>query len=377
MIRKKTTEREPLWLKGIRIFTGLVFVFSSTVKGIDPMGTVYRVEDYLLVYGWTSLMDYALALGVFLIIVEFLIGVALIFKLKSSLATLGLLLIMVIFTVVTYLDARYNMVPDCGCFGDAVKLTNWQTFYKNIFLIVLAVLIFSYRKRLKMNIPSALQWIILVVFIGGYSWFVITNCRHLPMVDFRDWKVGNDMKSEGLDQVKTYVKYKNNQTGEEQEFLSPDYPWSDSTWMSQWTFVDQRIDDSQRVLKHHVLLEDAEGNDLTAEIFENPGYQLVLISNDLDAASTLGLTKASAIEFEASKLDVAMVLVSSSSFEKMDEIKKDYHLNMESMVADETELKAMIRSNPGLMLLHNGIVIKKWHYHDFPEKDELVTILTP
>jgi uncharacterized membrane protein YphA (DoxX/SURF4 family) len=377
MIRKKTTEREPLWLKGIRIFTGLVFVFSSTVKGIDPMGTAYRVEDYLLVYGWTSLMDCALTLGVFLIIVEFLIGVALIFKLKSSLATLGLLLIMVIFTVVTYLDARYNMVPDCGCFGDAVKLTNWQTFYKNIFLIVLAVLIFSYRKRLKMKLPPALQWIILVVFIGGYSWFVITNCRHLPMVDFRDWKVGNDMKSEGLDQVKTYVKYKNNQTGEEQEFLSPDYPWNDSTWMSQWTFVDQRIDDSQRVLKHHVLLEDVAGNDLTAEIFENPDFQLVLISNDLDAASTMGLTRASAIEFEASKLDVPMVLISSSSFQKMDEIKQDYHLNMESLVADETELKAMIRSNPGLMLLHNGIVIKKWHYHDFPEKDELVTILTP
>ncbi|OFY48341.1 MAG: hypothetical protein A2W85_10245 [Bacteroidetes bacterium GWF2_41_31] len=377
MIRKKAAEREPLWLKVIRIFTGLVFVFSSTVKGVDPMGTAYRVEDYLLVYGWTSLMDYALMLGVFLIIIEFLIGVALIFKLKSSLATFGLLLIMVIFTVVTYLDALYNMVPDCGCFGDAVKLTNWQTFYKNIFLIVLAVLIFSYRKRLKLNLPPVLQWIILVVFIGGYSWFVITNCHHLPMVDFRDWKVGNDMKSEGLDQVKTYVKYKNNQTGEEQEFLSPDYPWNDSTWMSQWTFVDQRIDDSQRVLKHHVLLEDEAGNDLTAEIFENPDFQMVLISNDLDAASTMGLTRASAIEFEASKLDVPMVLVSSSSFEKMDEIKKDYHLNMESLIADETELKAMIRSNPGLMLLHNGIVIKKWHYHDFPDKEELVTILTP
>jgi hypothetical protein len=197
------------------------------------------------------------------------------------------------------------------------------------------------------------------------------------MIDFRDWKVGNDMKSEGLDQVKTYVKYKNNQTGEEQEFLSPDYPWNDSTWMSQWTFVDQRIDDSQRVLKHHVVLEDAAGNNLTAEIFENPDFQLVLISNDLDAASTTGLTKASSIELEASNLDVSMVLVSSSSFEKMDEIKKDYQLNIEALIADETELQAMIRSNPGLMVLHNGIVIKKWHYRDFPDKAELAKVLTP
>ena len=376
MYRKKKPP-EPLWIKLIRIFTGLVFIFSSTVKGIDPLGTAYRVEDYLLVYGWNFMMDYALALSIFLIIIEFLIGVALIFRLKSTLATVGLLLIMVIFTVVTYLDARYNMVPDCGCFGDAVKLTNWQTFYKNIFLIVLAILIFANHKRMKIKMPPRIQWLFLVLFVASYSWVVIYNYRHLPMVDFRDWKVGNDMKSEGLDQVKTYVKYKNNQTGEEQEFLSPDYPWNDSTWMSQWTFVDQRIDDSQRVLKHHVLLEDAAGNDLTADVFENPDFQLVLISNDLDAASTLGLTKASAIEFEDSKMDVPMVLVSSSSFEKMDEIKKDYHLNMESLVADETELKAMIRSNPGLMLLHNGIVIKKWHYHDFPDKEELVKILTP
>ncbi|MBU3928936.1 MAG: DoxX family protein [Bacteroidetes bacterium] len=376
MNRKKNLP-EPLWIKLIRIFTGLVFIFSSTVKGIDPLGTAYRVEDYLLVYGWNFMMDYAMALSTFLIIIEFLIGVALVFRLKSNLATVGLLLIMVIFTVVTYLDARYNMVPDCGCFGDAVKLTNWQTFYKNIFLIVLAILIFANHKRMKIKMPPRIQWLFLVLFVASYSWFVIYNVRHLPMVDFRDWKVGNDMKSEGLDQVKTYVAYKNTQTGEEQEFLSPDYPWNDSTWMSQWTFVDQRIDDSQRVLKHHVLLEDAAGNDLTADIFENPDFQLVLISNDLDAASTMGLTRASAIEFEASKLDVPMVLISSSSFQKMDETKQDFHLNMESLVADETELKAMIRSNPGLMLLHNGIVIKKWHYRDFPDKAELAKVLTP
>ncbi len=376
MYRKKKPP-EPLWIKLIRIFTGLVFIFSSTVKGIDPLGTAYRVEDYLLVYGWNFMMDYALVLSIFLIIIEFLIGVALVFRLKSTLATVGLLLIMVIFTVVTYLDARYNMVPDCGCFGDAIKLSNWQTFYKNIFLIVLAILIFANHKRMKIKMPPRIQWLFLVLFVASYSWFVIYNYRHLPMIDFRDWKVGNDMKSEGLDQVKTYVKYKNNQTGEEQEFLSPDYPWNDSTWMSQWTFVDQRIDDSQRVLKHHVVLEDAAGNELTAEIFENPDYQLVLISNDLDAASTTGMTKASSIELEASNLDVPMVLVSSSSFEKMDEIKKDYQLNMEALIADETELQAMIRSNPGLMLLHNGIVIKKWHYHDFPDKAELAKVLTP
>ena len=376
MYRKKLLP-EPIWIKIIRLFTGLVFIFSSVVKGIDPMGTAYRFEDYLLVYGWTFMMEYVLALSIFLIIVEFLIGVALVFRLKSKLATLGLLLIMVIFTVVTYLDARYNMVPDCGCFGDAVKLTNWQTFYKNIFLIVLAIIIFTNRKRMKIKMPSRIQWLLLVLFIGLYSWFVVYSLRHLPMIDFRNWKVGNDMKSEGLDSVKTYVKYKNKQTGEEQEFLSPDYPWSDSLWMTQWIFVDQRIDDSQRVLKHNVILEDSEGHDWTADVFENPEFQLVLISYDLDAASPKGLTEASAMSIKAEQLGIPIVLITSSSRTKIEEMEQTYYLNMEALFADDTELKAMIRSNPGLMLLHDGVVIKKWHYRDFPDKSELENCLAP
>jgi len=376
MYRKKLLP-EPIWIKIIRLFTGLVFIFSSVVKGIDPMGTAYRFEDYLLVYGWTFMMEYVLALSIFLIIVEFLIGVALVFRLKSKLATLGLLLIMVIFTVVTYLDARYNMVPDCGCFGDAVKLTNWQTFYKNIFLIVLAIIIFTNRKRMKIKMPSRIQWLLLVLFIGLYSWFVVYSLRHLPMIDFRNWKVGNDMKSEGLDSVKTYVKYKNKQTGEEQEFLSPDYPWSDSLWMTQWTFVDQRIDDSQRVLKHNVILEDSEGHDWTADVFENPEFQLVLISYDLDAASPKGLTEASAMSIKAEQLGIPIVLITSSPRTKIEEMEQTYYLNMDALFADDTELKAMIRSNPGLMLLHDGVVIKKWHYRDFPDKSELENCLAP
>ncbi len=367
---------EPLFVKIIRLLTGFVFIFSSTVKGIDPLGTAYRVEDYLLVYGWTSLNDYALPLGVVLIIAEFLIGFALVFRLKSKLAGLGVLLMMVIFTVVTYLDARYNMVPDCGCFGDAVKLTNWETFYKNIVLILMAAVVFAYRKRMKIKMPGRVQWAVLILFVGLYSGFVVHSYRHLPVMDFRAWKVGNDMKPEGLDLVKTYVKYRNNQTGEEQEFLSPDYPWNDSVWMSQWTFVDQRIDDSQRILKHGIMLEDSDGNDYTADIFENPEFQLILVSWDLEEASPKGLKKMVEVNDMANQLNIPIVLITSSSQQIIQQTLQFYHLDMESLFADDIELKAMIRSNPGLVLMHDGVVIQKWPFRNFPDKKELETYLT-
>jgi len=368
---------EPLFVKIIRLLTGFVFIFSSTVKGIDPLGTAYRVEDYLLVYGWTSLNDYALLLGVILIIAEFLIGFALVFRLKPKLATLGVLLMMAIFTVVTYLDARYNMVPDCGCFGDAVKLTNWETFYKNIVLILMAMVVFAYRKRMKIKMPGRIQWAVIIVFVGMYSWFVVHSYRHLPVMDFRAWKVGNDMKPQGLDLVKTYVKYRNNQTEEEQEFLSPDYPWNDSTWMSQWTFVEQRIDDSQRILKHGIMLEDSDGNDYTADIFENPEFQLILVSWDLDEASAKGLKKMVEVNDLANQLNIPIVLITSSPQDVIQKTLELYHLDLESLFADDIELKAMIRSNPGLVLMHDGVVIQKWPFRNFPDKKELESYLTP
>lgn len=376
-MNRRKIKHEPPLIAIIRVITGLVFIFSSTVKGFDPIGTAYRVEDYLLVYGWTGLLHYALALSIFLIVVEFLIGIALVFRLKSKLATLGLLLIMVVFTVVTYLDARYNMVPDCGCFGDAVKLTNWQTFYKNIYLIILAVIIFAYRNRIRTKMPQGVQGLILVVVVGLYTWFVVFNYRHLPMLDFRDWKVGNDMKAEGLDQVKTFVKYRNILTGEEQEFLSPDYPWNDSVWMAEWTFVDQRLDDSGRILKHGVILEDAEGNDWTEAVFDNPDFQLVVVAYDLEESNPNGLKAVKQVIQDAEALNIPIVLLTSSGEPIIERVLLKHEIEVESLFADDIELKAMIRSNPGLMLMHDGVVLEKWPFRGFPDREKLASYLTP
>ncbi len=367
---------EPVIVKIIRLITGIVFIFSSVVKGIDPLGTDYRVIDYLDVYGWYFMIDFSFVLVVLLISIEFLLGFALLFKLRVKLASLGVLLIMIFFTTVTYFDAKYNLVPDCGCFGDAIKLTNWQTFYKNIVLIIFALVIFFMRNKISTKLKKWMQIVILILFLFGFDWFMSYNYNHLPIIDFRDWKVGNDMKSTGRKTVHTYLIYKNKNTGETKEFISPDYPWNDSTWMSQWKFVSQRVDDSQLILKHGVIIEDDNGNIITDDIFENPGYQLILISNELQNAEGQGMIDAAEL-FKAlnkSKVDVAML--TSSTKDEINRYREVYIMDYNVYFADDTELKAMIRSNPGMILMHNGIVVAKWHYNDFPTAANVKQLIT-
>lgn len=374
MLNKKVIE--PSVVKVIRVITALIFLFSAVTKGIDPVGTNYRVVDYLEAYGWYSLIDFSFALSVLLISVEFLLGIALLFKLRIRLAALGVLLIMIFFTVVTFVDAMYNLVTDCGCFGDAVKLTNWQTFYKNLVLLVFVIIIFIKQKSIARKMYKWMQIAILIIFLAGFDWFIFHNYNHLPVVDFRDWKIGNDMKSSGRETVKNYLVYKNNETGETKEFISPNYPWNDSVWLSEWAFVNQRIDDSKLVLKHGLIIEDENGNNFTEEIIENPDYQFVLTSYDIEKADGLGMIDAAGLFNKMNQNNVNVAMLTSSTEDIIEKYKELYSIDYDVFFADDTELKAMIRSNPGLVLMKNGVVISKWHHNDFPQINEVEELLS-
>ncbi len=362
----KGSHTEPPVLIIIRVILGLVFIFSSVMKGIDPMGTAYRVEDYLGAYNMYRLEDYKLFISFFVIGIEFLIGVALLFKLKPRLASLGVFLIMIFFTVITYIDAKNNLVPDCGCFGDAISITPWQTFYKNIILIILAAIVFFGRRNLYSRMKGWLQWVVLILFTIGYGWFMSYNFNHLPIIDFRDWKEGNDMKSIGDDKSVTYLIYRNKETGEEREYISPDYPWKDSVWMSQWEFVDQRTEVIEAVSKHNLIIEDFRGNNYTKAVIESDGYSFLLITPDIEKANGKGMITANELMESTANHDVNFVMITASTPETISKYYEVYKLTYAIFLADGTELKAMIRSNPGLILMKDGIIIKKWHYNDFP-----------
>jgi uncharacterized membrane protein YphA (DoxX/SURF4 family) len=366
-MNEKETYRESTLMMVLRILLGLVFIFSSTMKGIDPMGTAYRVEDYLGAYNMLWLGGFELAISYLLICVEFLIGVALLFKLQAKLATVGVLLMMIFFTFITYIDAKYEMVPDCGCFGDAVKLTAWQTFYKNIVLIVMALIVFFGRKKMVISMASWVQTLILIGFGVGYVLFMNYNLNHLPMIDFRDWEIGKDMKTENEDGGVTYLIYQNKETGEMKEYISPNYPWNDSVWMSEWEFVDQRYDESGIIRKHNLIIENQKGANFTKAIIENPEYQLLLVSYDIDEASGEAMLNAFDL-FESTKNHkVSVALITASGPEAYAKYMEVYNMRYPIFFADGTELKAMIRSNPGLILLKDGIVLNKWHANDFPK----------
>jgi uncharacterized membrane protein YphA (DoxX/SURF4 family) len=365
------------WLTLIRIFLGLVFIFSSVVKGIDPIGTSYRVEDYLLVYGLTGWVPYALWIAFLVITSEFLIGIAFLFKLYIRTAAYAMLLILIFFTVVTFFDALYNLVPDCGCFGDAVKLSNWQTFDKNILLLTFNFLFLRFMRKEEKIKPAGWKrpWLVLLVLVALFQWFMFYNLQHLPVIDFRNWKTGRNMAVVSQ-KPKTFVTYRNKKTGIKKEFLFPHYPWKDSIWRAQWVFVSQRRVKSKVHKKYNVVIEDSLGNDVTRRIIEFPGFQWVLVSFDLHQAQKKGLRRAAQLQSLLKKKGISMVLLTATDFSSARRIESQFALHIPIYQADETDLKAMIRSNPGLILLHNGVILKKWHFHDFPNGPQAEKLIT-
>jgi uncharacterized membrane protein YphA (DoxX/SURF4 family) len=375
MKRAKPTPAENRFLKVIRILLGILFIFSSAVKGVDPIGTAYRVEDYLLAYGFDSLVELKLVIAMALITTEFILGFALIFRFRYKIVSWATFAMMLFFLVVTWFDATENMIPDCGCFGDAIKLSNWATFYKNIVLILMALSLLFAGKKGQPQMKPILQNIIIIIAASGFLWFQFYNYDHLPLIDFRTWKEGKDMKIKNADKQKIYVIYKNKQTGEQKEYLTPNYPWNDSIWKTNWEFVNQRVDNSEVIKPHDLVIEDEENNDVTQDVIENPGYRLLIISPDLDEASGTGMIKAAYLAEKLENENVESTLICATGPEEVKKYLTLYKINYPVYYADDIGLKAMIRSNPGMLLLHNGIIIKKWHHNDFPTLAEIKTLL--
>lgn len=347
-----------------RMLVGALFIFSSFTKGVDPLGTKYKMLDYFAAYGIQWLNDAALVLAVTLILAEFIVGICLFLNMLPRLATLGATLLMLFFTITTYFDAMYDLVPDCGCFGTAIKMSNWQTFFKNIIIdSVLIPLIFNNKSLVNGRVTKLGQWIFAVVFVAGFVGFEIYNIRHLPVIDFMDWKVGKDMTPENYDAGKIFVTYQNKETAETQEFESPNYPWNDSVWMSQWEFVSQRTEGDSQTLGFAML--DADGEDFTHILFETENLYVFVapyIDEFSDEDFELCGKMIEVIENEGANY----IWLTAVLPENVRKFHEKYQMFYDVYFGDELELKTMVRSNPGLMLIDNGLIVNKWSKIDFP-----------
>ena len=345
-----------------RLLVGALFIFSSFTKGVDPLGTKYKMLDYLAVYGMTWLNDFALVLAMLMILAEFIVGICLLTKVFPRLAVLGATLLMLFFTITTLFDALYDLVPDCGCVGTAIKMSNWQTFYKNLVIDAVLIPLIMNNGQLKNKLETGVQLIIACAFALAFLGFEIYNYRHLPVVDFMNWKVGKQLTVETQDASKVFLTYRNKATGETKEYLSPNYPWNDSVWMSQWEFVDQRVEGGANFLGFSAL--DEEGNDITESILTTENL-LMFTSHDLSKLTEKDWENAKEITNLAEEHGMTVIWVVAEEPHYVEYLQGQYDFLFEVYYADELEIKPIVRSNPGLIWLDNGLVKDKWSSVDF------------
>jgi len=356
-----------------RYLLGLLFLFSGFVKGVDPLGTAYRVEDYFIAFGLDWMMPSAVFFSFVLNAAELVLGGLLVLNIKPKLTAWLVMLMMLFFTLTTLNDAFNNPVPDCGCFGDALLMSNWQTFYKNLVINVLVLIIFLNRDQLKVSYRNSTEWTLGFALIALFIGFQYLNYINLPMVDFRSWKVGNRLFTENPQPVKYYLTFKNNETGETKEYLSPDYPFNDAEWVEKWEFVNQRVEDPNRIPGMDLAIIDFAGQDVTNDYLKNPDYQFFVVAWDLASTNTESFKKIEQLYKQAEGNGYSFIVLTATLPEKIQYFLEKENLTFDMMFfnADDIALKTMIRSNPGLILIKNGEVIEKWHYNFIPEWKDL------
>lgn len=352
-----------------RLLVGALFIFSSFTKGVDPLGTKYKILDYLAAYGMTWLNDFAMLLALGLILAEFIVGICLMTNIFPRIAVLGATLLMIFFTATTLFDALYDLVPDCGCFGTAIKMTNWQTFYKNLVIdAVLVPLVMNNKQLDNHRLSWRMQFVVGCIYAIAFLGFELFNYRHLPVVDFMNWKVGKQMNVKQDAPASVYLTYRNKATGETREYLSSDYPWNDSVWMSQWEFVDQRMEGGNNYLGFSALDED--GNDVTDMIL-NTENLLMFTSHDLSKVTEVEWERIRDITEEAEEHDFTVVWTVANEPAYVEQLREELDFLNEVYYGDALEIKTIVRYNPGLIWLDNGLVKDKWSAVDFPQGRKL------
>lgn len=355
-----------------RILMGVVFAFSGFVKAIDPLGSTYKFTDYFIAFNMEAFTPVALPLAILLSTLELAIGLALLLGVKMKYTSIGSLLFMLFFTPLTLYIAIFNPVSDCGCFGDALKISNWGTFYKNIVFLAAAIVVFMYRKRFRPLLSENKDWWLAAATIIIGVWISFHCLRNLPWIDFLPWKVGNkisELVTPTPEVAEIYLIFKNKETGETKEYHSSNYPWNDPEWMATWEFVSQRKEITQEfqdaAIKSFSIM-DEYGDDYTEAYINNPDYQFILVAYDLNQTNTKAFTKINAFAAEAEAEGHSFIVLTAAPLSVIEAFRHQNQTPYPYYQTDEIELKSMVRANPGLILLKDGVVIAKWAHRNIP-----------
>lgn len=363
-----------------RMVLGIVLIFSGFVKAVDPLGSAYKFADYFTAFGIGFLEFLALPLGVVLSAFELVLGVTLLLGYRRKLLYRIVMWFLLFFTLLTLVLALFNPVSDCGCFGDALILTNWETFFKNVILMLLVLPLYL-RRDLELGQEGRpwSEWTVIAAIFVTASVFSLWNHAHLPIMDFRPYDVGTLISEEmevpegaPVDEYETELVYKNRSTGNTEFFTIENYPRD----TLEWEFVSS---DSRLISKgyeppiHDFAIMDQSGNNIVDQILSDKGYSLIMVSYDLNHADEGALLKAKEwAQLEILADDFTFYAVTASPSEQVENITGEFDLDYPFYAADEIMLKTVIRSNPGFLLIRNGVIAGKWGSGDFPEVTDLV-----
>ncbi|PIR14414.1 MAG: DoxX family protein [Flavobacteriales bacterium CG11_big_fil_rev_8_21_14_0_20_35_7] len=350
----------------LRVLVGITFVFSGFVKLVDPLGSTYKFEEYFSkeVLNLTFLSPLALEFSVILILAELLLGVMLLVGFKSKFTTFSLLFLISLFLFLTWYSAYYNKVTDCGCFGDAITLTTWQTFYKNVVLIFMILWLVIKQKDIKPLLGNFMAKSLTVLSFVASVFILYQVLTYLPIIDFRPYAIGKNI-SEGMripdDAQKAVYKdtwiYKVN--GVAKTYITQEAPWN----IPGAVFVSRKTEMLKAGYQPpiHDFTMEKDGENRTEKLLQEPKLMLIVMYN-IDKSTKNGLKQIKNLSDKALANGYQVFAMSASPEADFLKIKTDNQLNFDLLFCDETTLKTMIRANPGVIMLNKGTITEKWSW---------------
>lgn len=362
-----------VWANACRFLLAGLFIFSGFVKAVDPLGFFYKLQDYLTAFGLNGLLPafIVLFLAILLSALEFCIGIFLLFGIRKSISAYLALILMLFMTPLTLYLAIANPVSDCGCFGDAWVLTNWQTFGKNLVLLAAAISVFKWRKLVIRFVTEQMEWLVstyTILFVFVLSFYCL---RNLPILDFRPYRIGANIKAgmevpEGAKLSVIETRFVLEKDGQRREFTLDNYP--DSTW----TFVEARNIVKEKGYEPPIhdfsIMSRTTGEDLTDSILADNGYTFLLIAHRIEEASDSNMDLINEIYDYSVEYGYGFLCLTSSSDEEISLWQDRTGAEYPFCETDDITLKTIIRSNPGLLLIRGGTVLNKWSHNRLPDE---------
>lgn len=350
-----------------------LFIFSGFVKAVDPLGSFYKIQDYLAAFGIISWFPTYLPLlfAIILSSAEFCVGVFLFFGVRRKIASTLALLLMSVMTPLTLYLALANPVSDCGCFGDAWVLTNWQTFGKNIVLLIAAIAVFRERKLMFRFVTLKIEWMVslyTLLFVFALSFYCL---EYLPVLDFRPYKIGADIKAgmeipEGAKPSVFESRFVLEKDGRQQEFTLDNYP--DSTW----TFVETRTVLKEKGYEPPIhdfsMISLDTGEDITDSVLTDKGYTFLLVAHRIEEADDSNIDLINEIYDYSVEHGYGFYALTSSPDEEIEMWRERTGAEYPFCQMDDITLKTIIRSNPGLLLIKDGTILNKWSDNQLPDE---------